>query len=267
MIRRFAVCLFGMLVLFGSANAWTIRKSQNNFSPINLDMIGGVPTMVDQSSTPALAGNTTGWILSIWMSSGDYTNFVNLRDTGTANISSAMFLPPLRYGTTPQIIEYKNPPSFTNGLSVNIDSTVACMVLTLQMNDTYFYFMPISNNNIPAQDTALVGVSVSTVNQTTTAIMVASSPVTPSLLYGFHRSTGATTEYIEFRDTGTANTTSALALPKILFSPDGTFPGEIADLRSLKYPVRFRNGMSVNTSVSSRLLSVFFRRSTQNRPR
>lgn len=266
-MRKFLVgCLF-VFALWSDIHAWQIPRSNNGVSPANLDMIGGVATMVDQSTTPALAANTTGWVLAIWLSSGIHTNFANLRDSGTANVSSALFLPPLQYGTSAQIIEFENPPSFTNGLSVNIDSTVACAVVVLQANDTYVYFLPMSDNNVPAQDTALMGVSVSTVNQTTTAIMVATSPISPALLYGFWRSTGTADEYIEFRDTATANTTSALLLPKIPFSSDMPYNSQGNKWHSLKYPVRFKKGMSVNASVATRLISVFYRRPHRNRPK
>ena len=261
-MRKYIIAGLAILVFRGLPMAWTIPKSQNNYAPVNLDMVGGVATMVHFSTVAVLANGTSGWVLALWLSSGADTQNAYLRDFGVLNTTSSLFLPPIQFATVPQIIEFANPPKFTNGLSVNVDTfAVSVAVITLAENDTYQYLLPASGNNIPAQDSALIGMSVRNVYETTTAAFVSTGPV---LLYGFYRSTGATSNYVAFRDTGTANTTSRLALPQIAYQATQTFT-LANNFYSLMYPVRFMNGISVNTGEAVDRLSVFFRRSKQKR--
>ncbi len=284
--------LSSLLLLFSivtiSQAEFEIPRDRDGAEAINLQSVGVNVLTVSYSSAASIVrgssiavyGVMTGTKTISGATSGIQA-FVQLRSSNTATVTGELLVPPIEFSSSTRntFVWFDPPVVAPDGLSINIstvaDAQASVFYRFLATGTLENFWIPTDNRGNKAQNPQFYGVkAASSVIAGATADTLGTEGLDMNtdelviddrtgLLYGVFPSTGPTTSYVVFEDSGTATTTPDLAdfIPPFFYRTaifiDTTHGTSGNQPFYFKYPLIYTLGLTQNRDSNVDRFRVF----------
>lgn len=285
MRKILALFFFLSCATYVSAN-FQLPMDRDGVDAETLSSVGVEVFSVRYSSAASLISGSTIAVYGVMTStkSGESVgvqSFVELRSTNTANLTSELLVPPIEFSsTTRNSFVWFSPPVISPvGVSVNIstvgDAFASVFYRYLSTGTSPDFWIPRDDRGHKAHNPDFFGVKVATqviaggaadgvgtegFDRTSDELLVSGER---GLLYGVFPSTGPTTSYVVFEDTGSVLGNTADFLPP-LFYRSTVYENDTNGVTGnrpfyFKYPLIFVNGLTQQRNSTADRFRVFVR--------